>query len=149
MMRIDADAGEQRLKETAMQDRNAFANRVAEQLETHPIESRGAALCGELLVAFGMDTEPQAVVTALRESLADEPICKELGFATSGATWAMILEATEMRNDLDELCDALNELVWLAWLDANGREAVPDAGAPRADAAAKVLHGLRSKVAQP
>ena len=125
---------------------NTLAQRVAGRLATHPVEARGAVVWeDDVLIAFGMDTEPQPVVLALRGYLANETICKELGFAMSGATWAMVLEATEVRDNIDELCDALNELVWLAWLDANGREAVLEADAPRADAAAEVLNGLRSK----
>jgi hypothetical protein len=74
-----------------------------------------------VLVAFGIDGD--SVVAAIRDYLADEPICKELGFATSGGNWAMLLEATEERDKdgVAELCDALNEFVWEVWLSANGR----------------------------
>jgi hypothetical protein len=76
------------------------------------MEGRGAFVFqDDVLVAFGADGD--SVVPAIREYLADEPICKELAFATSGATWAMLLEATEERDKdgVAELCDALSEFV--------------------------------------
>jgi hypothetical protein len=127
-------------------DWNTFALRAAGQLATHPVEARGAVIWENgVLIAFGMDTEPQPVLAALRDYLKDELICKELGFATSGATWAMVLEAAEVRDDIGDLCEALSEFVWLAWLAVNGRSAVRDSTVPRADSAAKVLDTLRSR----
>src|ERR1700730_17654284 len=97
----------------------ALAQRVAGQIAKSNIEGRGAVVWqDDVLIASGSDGDP--VIPALRAYLADEPICKELGIATSCMTWAMLLQATEDREDIAELCDALNEFMWEVWLAANG-----------------------------
>lgn len=95
-----------------------------------------------VLAAFGEDGD--SVVPALRDYLADEPICRELGFATSGMTWAMLLHATEEREDIAELCDALNEFMWEVWLDANGGDVECGSAPLRVDAAAELVRAIHT-----
>jgi hypothetical protein len=56
----------------------------------------------------------------------------------------MLLQATEERDEdgVVELCDALNEFVWEAWLAANGRT-FSASEPPKATAAAALLLGIR------